>query len=408
MTSPFAQFDEMQLLALIEDDLDENRRRALLAKLEAHPEAMEAIRRMRADRAALREVEDPALPRDFVSELEPMLARPMLFAPATGRPGELRRRHRRAHRRRQWPRAAAAAVLLMAIGGLVWATAGPLMRSARQLAGRFTSDEAVSSPAIAPGPAADSTAQASPRVPLEQGMIHHFRPEAVPVDGYAFATPGDAAVEDRPERTMPGRSIEARLSSTLALVVEADSADVAEAAIRSLVPKLESSASVVRNTSSKAGNREVEDRPSTPSTPPRQAGGSERRDMEVDGPLGPTGARVTAGYVRMTVGQVEGVREFTPTRDEQTRFADLGATHTICVKRSRLNDLLGQARGLPGLRTQLRLLAAPNAEAPRAGELTAAQRLDQLKQIRAALMTMQRGGAGDPIVMLPVVVRGRR
>ena len=395
------------MLALIEGDLDEGRRRALLAKLEAHPEAMAAVRRMRADREALRGVADPELPRDFLAELEPMLARPMLLATATGRPGELRRRHRRAQRRQQWPRAVVAAMLLLAAGGLVWATAGPLIRGAQRLAGRFSNNEAPAPNEIAPGPAVDSMVQAPPRTSLDRGLVHHFRPEPVSVDQFAFAMSGGAKSEGQPGRPAASGAAEARLAGTLALVIEAESEDVVEQAIRSLIPRLESAASVVRNISSRAGKREVEDRPAAPSRP-RQAGGSERRDLEVDGPLAPTGTRVTPGYVRMTVGQVEGVREFTPTREEQARFADLGASHTICVKRSRLNDLLGQTRGLPGLRTQLRLLAAPNAEAPRAGAMSAAERLEQLRQIRAALINMQRGKAGEALVMLPVVVRERR
>ena len=105
------QFEEAQLLALIEAQLDHATAQQLRKRLEAHSGAGELIERLQADRELLRSEPEPALDVDLVAELEPLMARPILMGP----PGEFRRRRTR---RRRWVLPLAAGLGVAFVGGL--------------------------------------------------------------------------------------------------------------------------------------------------------------------------------------------------------------------------------------------------------------------------------------------------
>ena len=114
------RFSESDLLAFIEGELSARNRRAFVSRLESDVQLRGRVEQMCEQRAALRELPEPALPADFLAALEPQLARPVLMS---AQPGAYRRRHQRSTRRRQLVRACVAAVLLAALFGGVWSLA---------------------------------------------------------------------------------------------------------------------------------------------------------------------------------------------------------------------------------------------------------------------------------------------
>lgn len=123
MTSP----DEQQLLELIESaDHEASLRLKMLH--EQNPALAARIEAMQRDRAALRSLPVIDPPLDFLAELEPQIARPMLMdempAAVTLQPGEARRAaHRRRLRAQLTHAAIAAGVMLVLFAGLWWGIA---------------------------------------------------------------------------------------------------------------------------------------------------------------------------------------------------------------------------------------------------------------------------------------------
>ena len=105
----FEGFDEADLLALVEDELDPKREARLRRRLADHPEALAVIERLRGDRDVLRTSPEPDLPTDLLTELEPMMARPMLMP----EPTDWRRRYRRRRPRGRYAAAAAIGLALL-------------------------------------------------------------------------------------------------------------------------------------------------------------------------------------------------------------------------------------------------------------------------------------------------------
>lgn len=415
MADIFSQFDESELLSLIEDELEGKREQIVLAKLEANPRVKAMVLQMRADRAALRTTEEPEMPRDIMADLEPLLSRPMLFASTTSKPGELRRRHRAARRRRQLPRIAAAAVLLLALGGVIWASSGYITSGFEQIAAAFRDSSGTSVTQDEHGQAIPdrhdrvATNQA-PSVSPEDGVLHHFRPEPVPMDQFALAGPEGNSNAKPGGSDNPGTPGSQGVAggaaapmTALALVVDADGATSVEQAVRDLLPKLASPAAVVRNYSPKFEGRDIDTAPTGP-TMKTGGGASARRNLDAadHGDAGQS----AAVYASMKIGQAEGTRELVPSRAEQTRFADYGASHTISVTRSHLNDLLGQLGQVPGLHTRLQLLPDQPNETWAAADAPLLTQMEQRRRIRRILAALEHR-AGDPVVMLPVVVRQR-
>jgi hypothetical protein len=175
------RFDEAELLAYIEDEMSAEEARALESRLRDEPHVGEAIDRMREDRALLRSSGQPVPRIDFVAELEPQLARPMLMEP---RPGSYRRqRHRRLRVARLRRSAAAAAVLLIVVGGLWMALAAtgfsPRGWIERQMARGGASTTTADDPAATADPAvttADAGQRGAEPWPPPGEVVHHWGP----------------------------------------------------------------------------------------------------------------------------------------------------------------------------------------------------------------------------------------
>ena len=126
-------FDEHQLLALIEGNLDTQAAADLRRQLAADPDLLGQVDQMIAHRQSLRSLEQPALPCDFIAELEPTLVRAMLVettpAARNGQayvPGQARRAKQAGFSHRSLARYATAAGLVIAASAGLWAAAAGL------------------------------------------------------------------------------------------------------------------------------------------------------------------------------------------------------------------------------------------------------------------------------------------
>ena len=173
MTKPrIDQFDETDLLALIEDELEPEQAAALRRRLAGIPLTGALVERLRDDRMLLRTMDGPQVPGDLLAELEPMLARPMLMADS----GDWRRRYRQ---RMPWKRyVAAAAVLIIVVLAGFWATTSGVIGFGRGSDSPLVHhDDAVALPSSATSAERLATLpQDNYQWPPSDAVIHHFLP----------------------------------------------------------------------------------------------------------------------------------------------------------------------------------------------------------------------------------------
>lgn len=383
--------DEHELLALVEGELSPQQETRLRARLAtSDPQALLVLDRMRADRDALRRTPELALPEDFLAEVEPVLARPMLIPP----PDEVRRRHRRrqAGRRRRAPILLAAAALAVVVGAAIWATAFLLGRLADT-----------------------GTGSVVPRA--DQPLAHRDTPTTAP----AVVAPNPRATQPAPEMRAE-RPAEARppprspigptspaaappsapVVASIALVIEAGDPDEAERLLQAMLAGIDpTTTALVRNLDqaeadaitdqwhqarARGGTRGVE-------PPVAEAGNGPAPRRAPDPGLRP--APIDRSILRSR--QLAGPAELAPSYEQQLAFSGQGATHTIAVPADKLAALL-ESLARDGRATTLRLLdrAAP-ADASWGAYA-------DVRRAAAELLERARGG----VILLPVEVRPGR
>jgi len=393
----FDGFDEADLLALVEDELEPARAQALRARLAVNPHALAVIDAMRRDRAGMRAQPQPILPGDLLAELESAIARPMLMPPAPAP------NWRRKYRKRRWPRraAVAAAIGLLGLGG-VWAGAEgitallDLLPHGDDLAARD-----------------DTTEVGTP--PRGQDVVVALGPAPVveppPADSAVAVSDPDPRATRRERRAAPGRrsidELPAYTAAQFALVVE--SADVAavEATLTGLLDGERTA--LVRNFSYEeagyladrlnverglAGLDELveawaaaEPGP-TPLVSPRA---DRRKAQELARHL--QSLRHDQDAVARS-SQLAGARRDAPPYETQLSLSERGASHTVTVPARRLNEVLAALAE----RFPTRLAILHDDEGSAAG--SAAQRLRDYEQARQAAAALE----GDVVVYLPVVI----
>lgn len=376
------RFDEHELLALIEDQLDPRAAEKLRQRLEAEPGALAFIERLRHDRDLLREAPQPSLPGDLLAELEPMMARPMLM-PET----DWRRRHRR--RVRVPVRALAAAVVVIAAGGGLWAVVS-------------TVDWAGLVESLRPGDDAPMVAAADSQAP--SGSAADGR-EGADVAEATRAPAAPKARQPRPVDPGPGGLIPAEF----VLVVAAKDSSTVEHALRTALDGMQTETALVRNFSS-AEAAELErmllkgsamdlDGAAPPAT---VAGMPQRGDAMPGDPQRrqPGPQRSRRRQPKVTVQNLLlGPRELAPSFDDQLEFSGQGAVYTISVPVSMLDDVLVRLQLAGDARTTLQLRRAGTAAA--ADPKLWLQDYPQVQRAAADL----RENHPDAIVLLPVVVK---
>ncbi len=395
------QFDEADLLALIEDELDSKRAAEIRRRLVGDPQTLALLERLSEDRMLLRTMDEPQVPADLLADLEPALARPMLMADS----GDWRRRYRQ---RKPWRRyvAAVAVVTIVVLAG-VWATSSGVIGfgsgSGSPLA-RHDDAATEATPVIRPQHVmALAEEAADDQWPPADGVIHHYLP--VPSVGIKIAAADEPFSGDR-------RDSARFTAARFALVVNGPDQDAVEQTLRRVLGELQGEATLVRNFSYGEAT---------------QIGRKLRlgRDRGVDrelarafddyAGLAPPGTgrpfagevlvkrRKAAGRFARTLersetavsvsGLLVGPRSLAPSYEQQLEFAEAGATWTISVPVEHLNDVLARLQLTEGQTTALRIWSDDGAASDADEWLSDYPRI--LEQ--AALL--------EGTVMLPVVVR---
>jgi hypothetical protein len=332
----------------------------LRAALAGHPEAATTLESIRQDRAALRSLPDPPLPRDLLDQLEPVLARPMLVE---SRPGAYRRQYHRRQRRRRVLRVAAAATFLLAGGGgllllLTGWPGGAEIEPPRMAAESGTSASTATE--------AETQDAAPPTVwPPAGAVVHHHSPPALEDASTLLAAASGAAGNDRDRR---GGST-APVPLPFALVVVTDEPAAAEQQVVTRLAGLDGPVAVVRNFSFEEARR-------------IEAQLVARRTRRSEGPGGPLAAGLdpTATpaavdgddeLIRRVIEQIGrsaadrradppsasrrllGQPAWAATPRHQLLFSGQGATHTVTVPAERLAEVLQRMDDVPSLETAL-------------------------------------------------------
>ena len=406
------RFDEAELLGLIEDDLDEQRAAVLRDQLEHDPQMKALVERLRRDRQVLRSIPQPELPHDFAASLEPLVARSVLTEPPLG---EYRRQMAR-HRGRGWgrgrrwvPLAAAASVAVLVLGG-VWAAVTGVLSSGRDGLDRTFAAAEREAPAMGmelEASLADAGTELEPAKdaawPPPGSTIHHRRPQPVSVaEGLAAARPVGAPAEPA------GRTVVA----DFVLVIFNDDPQGSEQIVARVVAGLGQQTAMVRNFSYEEAQRLEEEwnlargrSPERRETTAADASSSSDRDARRD--LLIQRAREQARVRRdrrvgttEESGQLHGRPEAAPSFELQLELSSRGATHTVAVPVSKLNELLARLGAELDQATVFSRL--PLEKAPEDGSAAWMSAGD----VRDLLLPLTKQHP-DAIVLLPVAIRPR-
>ena len=370
-------FAEADLLALIEGELEPEQAARLRRRLAGDRQMAALVERLQADREMLRTMDQPPLPADLLTELEPMMARPMLMPDS----GDWRQRYRP---KRPWRRyIAIAAVVCMALLAGVWALGSGLLGGGTVGDSMLAMQSSPTPDASAGGAEArhiDST-QGDPWPP-EGSTIHHRHPvgEATRV----------ADAREPARRTPPGprRARGAAPMLTAAdFVLVVNAPDGGEQAVQDMlqrvVGELDGEVALVRNFSFEQAQqiarrveadkgRRVDRELSRASddfagiTATGHAAGGERlvRRRRAASRLARTVDQ--SGGALAVSGQLVGPRSLAPTYEQQIDYAEGGAIWTITLPADRLSDVLAGLRVVEGRETVLQLRHAGDA-APATG-----------------------------------------
>ncbi len=418
------QFEEAQLLALIEAELDPGAAEQLRRRLGAHSGAGELVERLQADRELLRSEPDPTLDVDLVAELEPLIARPILMGP----PGEFRRRRAR---RRWWALPVAAGLGVALVGGLwaVFSLAQGLIGGAgdgelaRRPEGRQGEAATASGDPWAGGGGPPSAAPAlavgegsQPLRPGTGGVIHHHAPLEVAV------ARGDRSADTPRVPEDPGAHPRL-MALTFALELEVAEPGRAEQILRSSLRDLGSRTALTRNLDWEevqllTEKWQLERFPL--GLPPAEARAGDVAAAAPQEPGMRTLREISQRLRRLTEDahvqrqekeillskQLLGSPELAPSFQQQLAFSEHGAGYTISIPLGELHALLGRLGVTQGHATRLTMLS-PAGDASAAGSAEAGDRargwVDQWRQVQAAVAALREAGE-DTIVLLPVAI----
>lgn len=342
----FAGFDEDDLLQWVEGTIEPDRRRALQARLHEHPAVRAALDEMAGQRRTLRQLDEPALTRDLVADLESQLARPMLMEPLPATRGAYRRRQARRRRAAEAPRLvlavarrlAIAAVFVGAIGAGAWAVFqyrpwdAPEERPRADGAGSATGP--VNRVALDQPPAWPDGALVHHAVPLPGTIVVPLPRDDTPAP--PAAEPVFVAAAFRLEIAATETDAEALVTAHLsdpehAAFVRNYTQDEADVLLAQLLALPRAS----RQTPLFAGlsEQEVERRLELPRERNRALGDWMRRAS--------TAEREKAGET-IRSARLLGPRELAPSYEAQLEMSEAGATHAMTVRVAELGNFLAE------------------------------------------------------------------
>ena len=422
------QLDETRLLSLIEDQLDAQALARLKAELAAKPELLATIERMRADRAAVKGLPEPALSRDLLEALEPALARPVLLAPLSA--AEYRRRHAHARRPRFVRYAVAAGLLLVLLAGVWAATSGLLVDRSTQDSSDLMASRTPGEGVVDQRTRADALGQlppevidmlAAPDAPAHDRVtIHHLPPTADVRDALAKAAnrsgafdAGDAAVEQDDTRALAAA---VPVEAPFVLVLETNDLDAAVALLSDPLKSKDAPISLVRNVTEEevsaysqmlamraAAERQL-DQPAAAST--------ESPSDASNAPSANTPARMPKINAEgLTMGeQIAGDPERAAAVEDQLRLSKAGVQYALTVPADRVAEALMAINFATGQRTSLRALNAIGSDNATqvTGQSLELLWIEQLRMIRSSLDGLQLDSAHDVVIPVRIDVREAR
>lgn len=405
--------DEAQLLALIEDQLDANAAKRVRDELADKPELLGQIDRMRADRAAVRDLPEPALSRDLLEALEPALARPMLLAPLSA--AEYRKSHSRAPRPRFAKLALAAAVLLAMMAGVWAATSGLLRREAVTTSDMLTTrttdnadDQGINKSAVASNtidPAMVALA------PTDRVTVHHFPP---PTDvRTALADMHLGTVAANSTATIADESASAPATAKFALVIETADVDSTIDLLSSLIEPSKANAALVRNATEDEviayGHALAVRAGASQPGAPRMASADETPEIRLSELGLDHGKMPIVDKSLPEIGKhIAGESTCAATIEEQLQFADSGAQYALTIPADHLAELLLAVNTTPGQFSTLRTVdtITSQREENELGSVSMElQWLLQLREIQESLSDIDRATHAD--IVLPVRIEAR-
>ncbi len=393
----FEGFDEADLLALIEDELEPERAAEIRRRLADDPKVLALVERLRSDRDLLQSTAPPPVPADLLSELEPLLARPMLMPQST----DWRRRYRK---RRPWKAFVAAGLALGLLAG-VWGTF--VLVTSRQGADPVRLADAVTPIGDAvEGPASiDANPTAQDDSPPPGGIVHHHAPMPGPAETIA------ATGRRHPPGPRPRGETPALQSAEFVLVVRSDDESKVQQSLRRVLSDLETRAALVRNFSYEEAERLLERERLANRPVDREleqafndlasigATGGERPGRERQARRRKVAERIARHMVesdQAVSGQLLGPRTLAPTYERQIEFSESGAAWTISIPADRLNEVLARLQLDEGYATSLQVTRGD----PGGFDSGVDRWLSDYPLARRAAAEL----AEDEIVLLPVVV----
>jgi len=428
------RYDQLELLALIEGELDPRAEACIRANLAGDPQAAAMVDRLRQDRQSLRTLEQPELPMDFLARLEPVMARPMLMEPmeATGAmrvdPAHLRRQHSRKGRRIRWGRLTAVAALFfgaIGLGILVFTQWPKLTRPTNDQSMVAIDDREPQRSAVVETPTARRNWSAA------DGTIHHAGP--VPTISMSMASRSTVSSETTRVASAPGVTVQRTVVAEFALVLQSRDHASAEQAVQRAAARLGDTGALVRNFSYDEA-RELSDQWRIAHGGGGAAGGS-RDPMMVSAAPGsnvsesvrtPAQFAELAQHVReqlgtkapgsagsVTSGPLAGRGELGPSLEQQLDLSSRGARYTLAVPASQVAGLIEQISLVEGQSATLRLMKSaasfPFSESgsPDAPKQPSAQPLDYWLSegplVRRAVASLAQARE-NVLVLVPVMV----
>ena len=384
---PLSPFDERALLELIEDELDPQEAERLRQRLAEDPRAAALIERLRQDRAALRDMPHPEPPAALLSELEPLLSRPMLMPDASA--------WRRRPRRRPLFAALAAAVALVTLAG-VWAAVISVLGPAASPDGTGLASSGETGPTARVAAPPEAPVETWPRPGSE---IHHHGPlaEIAAVTGEAT----DAA---------PALGGPSEVTAEFVLVLRTHDETSAEQTLRRALEGLGSEGALVRNFSYEEADRHQEelrlalgeraDREAPdeiaagPPAPEPLDGRRPRKRARRPGSLG---QRTEVQFTRGDL--LWGSKGLAPSYERQLDISQRGAVYTVSVPAARLSELLVRLELVEGQSATLRLAGSVAGDAP-SDEMLWLQDLPHLREAAGAIQD----ASPHAVIHLPVVI----
>lgn len=405
------QIEESDLLSLIEGELSAEKADAIWDKLRSEPHVYQVIKSMCEDRNLLKSLDEPALPLGILEALEPQLARPMLMAPTNS---ELRYQGRKKNRNYMAP--IAAGIGLVLITG-VWVTFSGIFTSTNKPIDNVASIAGGESTAIS-----DSTWQtpretANAKLPLvipPGSTIHHYGPIEIATN----TSSKDSTIAT----VSTGNGSTQLVAAGFALVLTSDNEVDTESVLQAALQDMSTESALVRNFSYAEARRLADDW-AVASSNQRNSTAPDFRafslDDASDSQIRSKIAREFHNLANRAKYQIKskkrepidpksiskqllGPKQLAPSFEQQLAYSMHGATYTIAIPASRLNEILSKLQLDPTRSATLKMLTQDEnreSEAPRINLPTLADYTLARKEADRLISFGK-----DTIILLPIII----